>query len=58
MHVAHSFTGLKDAVHGIQAKITNSSRCRLRIGRTRQAQYPSDVTFMIRQRNATDHSFF
>ena len=57
-HVAHSFTGLKDAAHGIWAKITNSSRYRFRIGRPRQAQKPRDVTFMIRQRNATDHSFF
>jgi hypothetical protein len=54
--VAHTFNGLRDAVRGICAKITISSRCRGRIVRTRQARNLRDVTFMIRQRNATDHS--
>jgi hypothetical protein len=40
------------------ARRTISSRCRWLIGRTRQARNPRDVTFIIRQRNSTDHSSF
>ena len=40
------------------AKSTISSRCRLLIGRIRQARKPRDVTRMTLHRNSTGHSSF